>query len=191
MDPREPTRTARALRPPARVPLAAAALLAAGAAVAACGSPAATAGLPASAILHSDAVQRVVDLRLVAGENDAYGGFNFDGYGNGQMTVSVPVGWQVRVSCQNASTTLTHSCAVIADAPIATSGARVVFGASTPSPTIGLPFARTARFSFVAARPGRFRIACLVTAHEADGMWDWLVVRTGGSPSVRLGGGRA
>lgn len=191
MDPTHAPRTANTLPRTARVPLVLASLLAAGAAVAGCGSPGATVGLPPSQILRADAAARVVRLRLVASEDGAYGGFNFDGYGNGGMTVSVPVGWQVQVTCTNASTTFTHSCAVIEDAPIETSGARVVFGASTPDPTAGLPFAKTSRFSFVAYRPGRYRIACLVTAHEADGMWDWLVVRPGGSPSVRLGSARA
>src|SRR5215467_12481883 len=41
--------------------------------------------------------------------------FNYDGYGNGQLVVKVPVGWTVTVQCANHST-VNQSCAVVADA---------------------------------------------------------------------------
>jgi len=152
--------------------------------LAACSSSGPVAALPGRAILTSDAATRTVHLLLEGGENGAYDGFNFDGYGNGGMTVRVPAGWTVDVTFTNESTTLTHSCGVARDAPISTNAGPVVFGATTPDPTTGLPFGATAHFSFVPTRAGRYRIVCFVTAHEADGMWDWFVVTTGGRPSV-------
>jgi uncharacterized cupredoxin-like copper-binding protein len=152
--------------------------------LAGCTSSGPVAALEGPAILSSDAATRTVHLLLDGGENDAYGGFNFDGYGDGGMTVRVPAGWTVDVTFKNESTTFTHSCGVAQDAPISTNAGPVVFGATTPDPTTGLPFGATAHFSFVATRAGRYRIVCFVTAHEADGMWDWFVVTTGGRPSV-------
>jgi hypothetical protein len=136
--------------------------------------------------LQSKPSSRIVDLRLDAGRTSAYGGFNFDGYGDGAMTVTVPVGWTVNVTCENASTTLTASCAIVQDRRLTPTAAPLAFaGASTPQPHAGLGLRDSARFSFVASRPGRYRITCLVDGYELDGMWDWLVVGGAGEPSVR------
>ncbi len=141
--------------------------------------------LAPGSILGVDAPSRTVSLLLEANATGALGGFNFDGYGEGQMRVRVPVGWRVEVTCTNLSSTLTHSCAVIDDSRLSPYGAPVAFrGATTPDARVGLGFGVTARFDFVASRVGTYRIACLVVGHEIDGMWDWLTVTAGGRPSV-------
>jgi len=138
-----------------------------------------------AAILRIDASNHTVDLHLAASETGALAGFNYDGYGEGQMRVRIPVGWHVEVTCTNKSSTLTHSCAVIEDHRLSPYGAPIAFpGAATPDPRSGLGFGQTARFGFVASRVGNYRIACLVIGHEIDGMWDWLTVTAGGRPSV-------
>jgi hypothetical protein len=141
--------------------------------------------LPASKVVSIEATSRTLQLTLTAADTSNYGGFNFDGYSTGAMTVHVPIGWTVEVTCHNASSVLTHSCSVIDDVPIAPSGGPVAFpGSSTPTPVNGIGCGATYDFSFVTSRVGRFRIACLVSGHEADGMWDWLVVTEGGEPFV-------
>lgn len=151
----------------------------------ACGTSAAAAPWKASAILSADRVAQTVHLRLDASAMNGYSGFNFDGYGGGAMRVNIPLGWTVDVTCKNDSTTFTHSCAVVEDQPISPIDAPLAFpGASSPNPTNGLAFGASASFSFVASRLGRFRIDCLVSGHEADGMWDWLEITAGGLPSV-------
>ncbi len=154
------------------------------AALAGCTSPP-PAPYTGATILQSNAPSKTVQLDLVGAENDNLAGFNFDGYGDGQMTVRVPVGWTVDVSCSNASTALSHSCAVVEQQPLAPSGAPIAFpGAVSASAASGLAYGRTSSFSFVASKVGRYRIACLVGGHEVDGMWDWFIVTPGGSPSV-------
>jgi hypothetical protein len=136
-------------------------------------------------ILTSDPATKTVGLLLVSSATDGDGGFNFDGYWNGAMRVSVPVGWQVNVTCKNASTTLSHSCAIVKDVPLSPFGAPLAFpGASSPTPVDGLLPGVATTFSFVADKVGTYRIACLVSGHEFDGMWDWLFVTPGGSPHV-------
>ncbi len=163
--------------------IAGAALLAFVPALAACGSSGET--VKASSILKADPAARTVNLLLVASATSAEGGFNFDGYGSGTMRVRVPVGWRVVVTCKNAASDLSHSCAIVTDVPIVPTGAPLAFrDSSTPRPRSGTPPGATTVFSFVASRVGTYRIACLVSGHEADGMWDWFQVTPGGVPSV-------
>jgi len=143
--------------------------------------------LEPSQVMTVQATSRTVELTLTAADTSNYGGFNFDGYSTGQMTVYVPLGWTVDVTCHNSSSVLTHSCSVIDDVPIAPSGGPIAFyGSTTPSPVDGIGCGVTDHYSFVAARLGRFRIACLVSGHEADGMWDWMVVTQSGQPRVSV-----
>lgn len=159
------------------------ALFFAGGTVASCGSSGEA--VHRSSILTSDPGAATVRLLLVSSSTGADGGFNFDGYGNGAMRISIPRGWRVDVTCRNASVTLSHSCAIVRDIPLSPYGAPLAFaGASTPSPSGGVGPGVTKSFSFVAARVGTYRIACLVSGHEIDGMWDWLTVTRGGSPKV-------
>jgi FtsP/CotA-like multicopper oxidase with cupredoxin domain len=134
--------------------------------------------------LTADAGTRSVTLKLVAGVGNAVNGFNFDGYGNGQLKVTVPAGWKVTVNCSN-SATLTHSCAIVRGAQDMTPAFP---GAATPNPTVGLQKGQSATFSFTPDQPGTFRIACLVPGHMDAGMWDTLTVAAaGGQPSISTG----
>jgi uncharacterized cupredoxin-like copper-binding protein len=138
-----------------------------------------------SSILTVDESASTAHLLLVSSATGTDGGFNFDGYGDGAMTVVVPIGWRVEVNCKNASATLSHSCAIVDDAPLSPFGSAVAFaGASTPDPKSGVPPNVSDHFSFVASRLGMYRIACLVSGHEIDGMWDWLQVTPGGLPRL-------
>jgi Sulfocyanin (SoxE) domain len=154
-------------------------------ALSACGSSSSDGPLKAPAIIQADAATKVVHLELAANETASFSGFNFDGYGGGAMRVSVPVGWTVDVTCKNDSTTMAHSCAIVDDAPITTSGGTIAFrGASIPNPVNGLGLGVSASFQFIASKIGTYRIDCLVIGHEADGMWDWFNVTPSGLPSV-------
>jgi uncharacterized cupredoxin-like copper-binding protein len=138
-----------------------------------------------AAILTSNDSTFTAHVLLVSSATGADGGFNFDGYGNGGMRVTIPLGWRVDVTCKNASATLSHSCAIVDDGPLSPFGAAVAFpGASTPDPKSGVLPNVSNSFGFVASRAGTYRIACLVSGHEIDGMWDWLDVVRGGLPRL-------
>jgi hypothetical protein len=155
-----------------------------GIALASCGSSGESVKTPS--ILTSNLGSRTVRLLLVSGSTDAYGGFNFDGYGDGAMRVSIPLGWEVDVTCKNASAILSHSCAIVDDLPLSPHAAPLAFPrASTPNPAAGALPGVSASFSFLAARVGTYRIACLVSGHEIDGMWDWLSVTRVGLPRLK------
>jgi hypothetical protein len=126
--------------------------------------------------LRVDAKHRTAIVTLVAGYDGSNNGFNFDGYGRGELLVSVPRGWRVRITCTNHGA-LGHSCAVVRGPMTVTPAFR---GAATPI----LPTGASTTFSFVASRTGSFRLACLVPGHEEARMYDVLVVTSGGKPKI-------
>ena len=146
-----------------------------------------TTPLSAPQILRFDTGSRTVQITARA----AYGSFNqemnFDGYGNGALTITVPFGWLISVQCVNESQLLRHSCAVVSDTPASLGYRPLAFPeASSPDPSAGSVPGASSTFEFVADRPGSYRLACLVHGHEIDGMWDRLVVENGVRPSVTV-----
>lgn len=141
-------------------------------------APAASAGL--GHWLTWNAADRTADLTLVAGYDGSNNGFNFDGYGRGELLASVPRGWRVTVRCENRGSRRI-SCAVVPGARSATLAFR---GASVPNPLQGLPPGGKAEFSFTAARAGSYRITSLVPGQAEARMFAVLVVTSDGRPSI-------
>src|SRR5579884_2916463 len=133
-----------------------------------------------SQYLSTDAAARSVTIDLIASKSGAGNTFNFNGYTDGKMTVSVPVGWKVTVNCRNQGS-IPHSCSIVSEANSTTP---VFPGATSPNPTSGVPAGGTQTFSFTPDRTGTFRIACLVPGHEDAGMWDTFQVTASGTPSI-------
>jgi len=152
-------------------------------ACAGCGGSGRRPALPLGRWLSVDTPKKTVTLRLIAAYNGVYGGFNFNGYGKGQMLVDISRGWRVRVSCTNDATDVRHSCAIVRGAGAT---APAFPGWASSRPQVGVPPHGSTSFSFVAAHAGGFRIACLVPGHETSGMWDVLDVTRGHASAVVL-----
>lgn len=135
--------------------------------------------------LSVDRAHKTATVRIVAGYNGNNGGFNFDGYSAGAMTVTVPVGWTIDVVFSNDSK-LPHSVLVVPYAKrLLDSGFRAVFpGAATPDATRGMMGGKPESFHFRAARAGRYALVCGVPGHSHKGLWDVLVI----SPHAKLPG---
>jgi hypothetical protein len=129
--------------------------------------------LSPSRFVAVDAAHHRVTVTLVASYNGANNGFNFDGYWGGRLLVSVPLGWRVRIVCENRGP-LRNSCAVVA-------GYRIAFPGAATSP---LGAGGRASFSFLASRRGTYRLASLVPGHEEARMYDVLDV--GKTPRVEV-----
>jgi uncharacterized cupredoxin-like copper-binding protein len=132
--------------------------------------------------LSFNAANQTAKLTLIAGYQSVNAEYNFDGYAYGKMVVTMAVGWRVQVVCKTDDTaTVSHSC-------IITKG----LNASTPAfphaeiahPVDGVAPGTTKKFTFIPTVVGKFKINCLVTGHEAAGMWDVLKVVATGSPSI-------
>jgi Sulfocyanin (SoxE) domain len=124
--------------------------------------------------------KHAVELTLIASDGNGNNGFNFDGYGRGELLVRVPRGWRVTVHCTNDGP-LRNSCAVVSG-PFPTAAAFP--GATTAAPVAGLGTGQSATFSFTATRRGTYRLASLVAGHMQARQWDVLEVVRGGRPSI-------
>ena len=131
-----------------------------------------------------DASTRSAVVTLIAGYPATDFQFNYNGYAGGALVLTVPVGWQVTVQCQNHAT-VPNSCAVVSARG---STQPVEAGWSTPDPTRGLDPGQSAAFTFTPTQTGSFRIASLVGGSEASGMWADLEVVAGGRPSLLVPG---
>ena len=133
-----------------------------------------------SRYLKVDDSSRSAIVTLVAGYPATDFQFNYDGYGSGALVLTVPVGWQVTVQCENHGT-VANSCAVVRDH---TDRAPVDPSWSTLEPLTGLRPGQSASFVFTPFASGSYRIASLVDGSEASGMWADLEVVSGGRPTL-------
>ena len=129
--------------------------------------------------LKVDAAARSAQLTLIAGYPGTATEFNFDGYTDGALTVTVPVQWRVTIKCENQGT-VAHSCAVTKGS----SSQPADPAWSTEIPFDGMEPGITESFTFTPHAAARYRIACLVPGHEDSGMWVQLDVVGGGQPSI-------
>ena len=130
--------------------------------------------------LRWNAKAKQVQLTMLGALGASNNGFNFDGYGRGELLASVPRGWRVTVRCENRGSRRI-SCAVVPGARSATIAFR---GASVPDPLQGLPPGGKSEFSFTASRPGSYRITSLVPGQSEARMFAVLVVTRGGRPTI-------
>jgi uncharacterized cupredoxin-like copper-binding protein len=145
-------------------------------------TPTAASPVAAPTWLTWNAGTHTASLTLIADYNSALSGYNFNGYGKGKMTVTVPVGAHVNVTYSNRSAALNHGFVVTSYAKRTSTGPYPLAfaGASSTKPTIGTIKGKTEHHSFVAGKVGTYAILCPVPGHAGMGMWDvFQVVKSG------------
>ena len=133
--------------------------------------PAAPADTADSRLLSFDAATNTVTFLLVAGP------FVFDGFGNGQATLTVPPKSNVWFNFVQDDGT-PHSAEVQSgEGAVANSGGNpAIPRAYTNKVVEGLPQGATDVMKFSVPESGKFRIVCGVPGHAAGGMWIWMVI---------------
>ncbi|MGH7698971.1 MAG: sulfocyanin-like copper-binding protein [Gemmatimonadales bacterium] len=116
---------------------------------------------------------RTVTFRLIAAHTGLYGGLNFNGFGEGQLTVVVPLGWTTVMDFYNNDAVLPHSAEVIADqTPVPTGPVDpAIPRAYTARLAQGIPPGQSDGMRFVAEPAGEYLIFCAVPGHGLGGMW--------------------
>jgi len=118
-----------------------------------------------------DAATKTTTFKLVAGP------FVFNGYGNGEATLTVPPESKVVVNFVQDDGT-PHSAEVYSgDGPLPNAGGDpAIPRAYTNKVVEGLPQGATDEMRFSAPSQGTFRIICGVPGHALSGMWLWFKV---------------
>ena len=133
--------------------------------------------------LQVDTVTRTATFQLVAGLTGLNGALNFNGFRDGELTFTVPLGWTVVMHFRNHDGMLPHSAEIIPDThPLPTGPVAPAFPrAFTLRLDQGLISEQTDDMRFIADKGGSYLIFCGVPGHGAAGMW----VRFEVSGSVR------
>jgi len=145
------------------------------------------AAAPAPAVdpswLQVDTVTKTATFQLVAGLTGLNGALNFNGFRDGELTLTVPLGWTVVMHFRNHDGMLPHSAEIIPDThPLPTGPVAPAFPrAFTLRLDQGLISEQTDDIRFIADKGGSYLIFCGVPGHGAAGMW----VRFEVSGSVR------
>ncbi len=165
-----------------------AALLAGGARGGA-GPSAAWAAAPPS-WMHVDTAHKQVSFTVTAADGGANGTLNFNGYANGQLTVTVPAGWRVHIDFVNSGAgALPHSLEVIREGKIPPQGTEppAIAKAETRDLVAGVPPQQKDTVEFRAQPAGSYLWFCGVPSHGLSGMWDRFVVSSSVSaPTVKI-----
>ena len=134
-------------------------------------SRAAPTNLQGSALSYA-AATKTVTFQLEAGTPGAKSPFNFNGYTNGEATLTVPAKSKVVMNFVNKDGT-PHSAVIIADKdPMpSTGGDPAIPGAYTKDLVQGLPQGAKDVMRFTAPEGGSYRIFCGVPGHGLSGMW--------------------
>jgi Sulfocyanin (SoxE) domain len=139
-----------------------------------------TAALPAiaPAWLAADTATRTASFQLIAGLTGLNGALNYNGFRDGGLTLTVPLGWTVVMHFRNHDGMLPHSAEVIDDVhPLPTQPVTPAFArAATVRLAEGLASEQTDDIRFVADKGGSYLIFCGVPGHGAAGMWIRLAV---------------
>jgi len=133
--------------------------------------------------LAADTTAKTATFELIASLTGANGALNFNGFRDGELTLTVPLGWTVVMQFRNHDGMLPHSAEVIEDThPLPTQPVTPAFPrAVTVRLAEGLPSEGRDDLRFIADKGGSYLIFCGVPGHGAAGMWIRLEV----SGSVR------
>jgi sulfocyanin SoxE-like protein len=135
---------------------------------------AAAAGAPAngdSSYVRYDAATKTVTFRLVAGP------FQFNGFGNGGGTLTVPAGSTNVWNFEQADGTPHSAEVATGTGPVPNAGGDpAIPRAYTNKVVEGLPQGATDVIKFTAPDTGSYRIICGVPGHALSGMWIWLKI---------------
>ena len=129
--------------------------------------------------MRINADTKTVTFELIAGHTPLNGALNFNGFRDGEFTLTVPAGWTTVVNFVNNDGMLSHSAEVVRDSIPVPLGAvdPAIPRAYTKDLEQGIPYGGGKDvMRFTATPPGSYLIFCAVPGHGAAGMWIRLKV---------------
>jgi sulfocyanin len=152
------------------------------------GSTSAPSSTSAPTWMHVNADKKTASFDILMAENGNNGTLNFNGYGHGEMTIEVPLGWKVHMHVINKGEgAIPHSLEIMTPAEgVPQQAVQPAFSqAETVDLVPGMSVGKSDDVDFLADKEGKFWIMCGVPNHAVGGMWDWFIVsKTATAPSV-------
>jgi hypothetical protein len=140
--------------------------------------------------MRVDEAGKKVEMDVVAGFTSENGGWNYNGYAKGEMTLTVPVGWTVVMNFSSHDANVPHSLYVTDQAPPYPSmmpGQPAIPRAYSINLPEGIGPGKSDVLRFTVDKPGEYHLVCGVPGHAASGMWDYFRVSAEARrPSVEL-----
>ena len=140
---------------------------------------------------HVDEANQAVHMSITAGATDAKNYWNFNGGHDGNMTITVPVGYTITIDLRNNDPNMAHSLGISAE----TSGfsampdiTPVFEGAVTSNPTSMMDATMPGQeesITFVADAAGEYAMVCYIPGHAATGMYIYFNVSAEGEAGVQ------
>lgn len=131
---------------------------------------------------------KTVTLEIVAGKTDALNNWNFNGYVQGNATITVPEGYSVNLTFTNNDPNMVHSIGVteLMEAyPAMFDNPTPVFEGAISSNATDMTNAtatgKSEELTFKASKAGNYALVCLIPAHAITGMWIKFNVSADGS----------
>jgi len=147
-----------------------------------------------SKFMTVDKQHMTVTIKLIAGYTTADSQRNFNGYSNGGMTITVPVGYTVKLDYSNNSGIPADVGVYTADRQLAFTGAGDSIDDIFQNAAAGVLPGQSEQISFFVAKAGTYQIANYIDRfpqfgqnyqnYQSVDMWDVLKVVSGGSPSI-------
>jgi uncharacterized cupredoxin-like copper-binding protein len=138
-----------------------------------------------------DEAAKTISADIDAGKTPDNNHWNFNGFVNGNATMTVPAGYKVRIQMKNSDPAVAHSIGVdskMGEFPPMFQDPKPVFpGAISEDPTSpqgGTAPGKSATISFTADKPGQYSLVCYMPGHATTGMWMHFHVTEGGKAGV-------
>lgn len=133
---------------------------------------------------------RTVAIELTAGSTPDNNYWNYNGYTNGEIAITVPEGYTVEITLINQDPNMGHSVGIsseLANFTLMTPDP-VFAGAISSNPQSMVESTmpgETETISFVADAAGNYSMVCYIAGHSAVGMWLFFNVSTAGEAGVQ------
>ncbi len=146
-----------------------------------------------SSLMVTDAATQTVNLFLSMARHSENLSANFNGYANGQLVITVPVGYTVALHVTNDGGIPYDIGVYDAAQHVAFAGSALSISDLENNPTAGIMPGNSQTLRFVANRVGNFRLENMLyrypthaPTHEPLGMWAQFRVVSSGVPSVQV-----
>lgn len=131
---------------------------------------------------------QTVQMEVIAAKTSANSNWNFNGYANGNATITVPQGYEVTIEFSNEDPAVAHSLGIderMDRWPATFSAPEPVFeGALTSNPTSmsrATAPGSSETITFTADQAGEYAMVCYIPGHATAGMWIYFNVSSDGT----------